>query len=161
MNYHIEIQHACEETTPVDDESLISWVKLALVEHMESAELTIRLVSQKEITLLNHKYRHQNKPTNVLAFPSTIPTAIPLEYPLLGDVIICPSVLQNESQLLDKPLIEHWAHITIHGILHLLGYDHLQDHDTATMQELEIKLLARLGFENPYQLQEDNIEQKK
>jgi probable rRNA maturation factor len=95
---------------------------------------------------MNHQYRQQNKPTNVLAFPSEIPPQVTLDYPFLGDVIICPAVLHRESMALGKPCEAHWAHIVIHGILHLLGYDHLDDQDACIMQALENKLLVQLGY---------------
>jgi len=113
-------------------------------------------VDSEEITYLNHAYRKKNKPTNVLAFPANLPDNIGLDYPLLGDVIICPLVLKQESLSLDKPLTAHWAHIVIHGVLHLLGYDHINEEDADKMQAVEIKLLTQLGFDNPYQ--EDEIE---
>ena len=100
-------------------------------------------------------YRKQNKATNVLAFPATYPENVELEYPLLGDVIICPAVLKQESKTLKQPLIAHWAHIVIHGILHLLGYDHIDEEDATVMQAIEIQLLADLGFDNPYRGQLD------
>ncbi|KTD36220.1 metal-dependent hydrolase [Legionella nautarum] len=158
MSYHIDLQHACDAPIPVSDESLQTWAQLALLEHMDSAELTLRLVDSTEITDLNHTYRQQNKPTNVLAFPSELPDSIELDYPLLGDVIICPQVLLQESQELGKSLEEHWAHIVIHGVLHLLGYDHIKDSDAEIMQALEVKLLSKLGFANPYQTEGDNVE---
>lgn len=158
MSYHIDLQHACDDFIPVNDESLQTWAELALLEHMDCAELTLRLVDSTEITELNHNYRQQNKPTNVLAFPSELPDNIELDYPLLGDVIICPQVLQQESQELGKSLEEHWAHIVIHGVLHLLGYDHIKDSDAEIMQALEVKLLSKLGFANPYQTEGDNVE---
>ncbi|KTC78302.1 rRNA maturation RNase YbeY [Legionella brunensis] len=160
MSYHIDLQLACEEAIPVDKNSLISWAQLPLIEHLDSAELTLRLVDKEEIRQLNHTYRNQDKATNVLAFPSTIPDNIELEYPLLGDVIICPAVLQAESIDLDKPLTAHWAHIVIHGVLHLLGYDHIENNDKEIMQALEIKLLAKLGFANPYQPEDNHLEQR-
>ena len=149
-NYHIDIQHACEEQIPITDELLCTWTQQALATELDSAELTIRLVDLDEITHLNHYYRKQNKPTNVLAFPANLPTGITLDIPLLGDVIICPAVLQQESITLNKPLTAHWALIVTHGVLHLLGYDHIEDDDATVMQALEIKLLAKLGFDNPY-----------
>jgi probable rRNA maturation factor len=158
MSYHIDLQHACDDPIPVNDQSLQTWAELALLEHMDSAELTLRLVDSTEITELNHSYRQQNKPTNVLAFPSELPDNIELDYPLLGDVIICPQVLQQESQELGKSLEEHWAHIVIHGVLHLLGYDHIKDSDAEIMQALEVKLLSKLGFANPYHTEGDNVE---
>lgn len=153
--YHIDIQHACEEDIPVTDDMLIKWAQKTLQTQLDSAELTIRLVDLAEITHLNLHYRKQNKPTNVLAFPANLPGGVTLEYPLLGDSIICPAVLQQESVTLNKPLTAHWALIVIHGVLHLLGFDHIEDKDATIMQALEIKLLAELGFANPY-LDEDN-----
>ena len=102
------------------------------------------------MTHLNSTYRKQNKVTNVLAFPSNLPKDIQLDVPLLGDVIICPSVLQAESESLNKPLQAHWAHIVIHGVLHLLGFDHVRDEDAPIMQAQEINILEELGFCNPY-----------
>ncbi len=158
MNNHIDIQHACEDEIPVTDDVLIRWAQLALTNRPDAAELTIRLVNLDEITHLNHYYRKQNKPTNVLAFPANIPSGVTLDVPLLGDVIICPSVLLQESMTLKKPLIAHWALIVIHGVLHLLGYNHIEDNETTIMQALEIKLLAELGFDNPYKDEEHSGE---
>ena len=158
MNYQIDIQHACEDNVPVSDETLTNWVKHTLSTQLDSAELTLRLVSRDEITELNHTYRKQDKATNVLAFPSNIPDNIVLDYPLLGDVIICPDVLLDESVALNKPLIAHWALIVIHGVLHLLGFDHIEDEDALIMQALEVKLLAQLGFDNPYPIEDHEID---
>lgn len=158
MNYHIDIQHANNEVIPVTDERLTDWAQRCLAKHCDTAELTLRFVDVQEITQLNHLYRQQNKPTNVLAFTANIPEGVTLDFPLLGDVIICPAVLAEESIAQKKPLIAHWALIVIHGVLHLLGYDHIEDPDTERMQALEIELLLQLGFENPYQLEEDEIE---
>lgn len=158
MNYHIDIQHASHDLSPVDDKELTRWAELTLAECCDSAELTIRLVNSEEIASLNKIYRQQDKATNVLAFPTTVPAGIELEYPLLGDVILCPSVLAVESEQLNTPLIAHWSHIVIHGVLHLLGYDHIKEEDAPIMQSLEIKLLAQLGFSNPYDAGDNNIE---
>ncbi|WP_133127373.1 rRNA maturation RNase YbeY [Legionella nagasakiensis] len=158
MSYHIDIQHACDEPLPVADETLTQWAVLPLKPHKDSAELTLRFVDSEEMTHLNHTYRHKNKATNVLAFPVNLPQTIELEYPLLGDVIICPAVLKEESLIQNKPLTAHCAHIVIHGVLHLLGYDHINEEDTNIMQALEIELLAKLGFENPYKTEGNEIE---
>lgn len=155
VSYHIDIQHACDETFPVTDETLSHWVTSSLLLHCDSAELTLRFVDTEEITNLNRLYRKKNKATNVLAFPAGHPTHIELEYPLLGDLIICPTVLKQESQDLEKPLKAHWAHIVIHGVLHLLGYDHIKDDDAIKMQAVEIQLLAEFGFDNPYEIEAD------
>ena len=132
------------------DEVLVTWIQHTLASQCDTCELTLRLVGLDEITQLNGDYRKQNKATNVLAFPANLPDTVVLEYPLLGDVIVCPAILKEESMALNKPLTAHWALIVIHGVLHLLGYDHLEDDDTTVMQSLEIKLLAELGFAHPY-----------
>lgn len=159
MSYLIDLQHACEEDTiPVSDESLIAWATLPLKQQTDSAELTVRLVPVAEIISLNTLYRNQPKATNVLAFPAEVPPGIELEYPLLGDVVICPEILLQESIEQQKALEHHWAHIVIHGVLHLLGFDHIDDNDAKIMQAEEVNLLAQLGFANPYHEEDYQIE---
>lgn len=159
MSYFIDIQPASENKIPFSGEILENWAIAALKEaKIESAELTLRLVDEEEIQHLNLSYRKKDKPTNVLAFPSSLPEDIELEYPFLGDVIICVKVLEKESEEYSRTLEAHWAHIVTHGVLHLLGYDHIEEEDAKLMQALEIKLLANLGFANPYELEDDNLE---
>lgn len=158
MVYLIDIQHATEAPFPVSDDEISQWVTATLTSHIDKAELTIRLVSVADIQHLNHTYRNKNSPTNVLAFPAHIPSNITLDYPLLGDVIICPAILQEESISQNTALTAHWAHIIIHGVLHLLGYDHINDDDACRMQTREIKLLTKLGFSNPYTTEDYEIE---
>lgn len=158
MTYHIDIQNATEEALPVSEEQLTQLASLALRDHQNDAELTIRLVTPEEMIYLNNMYRKQNKTTNVLAFPSNIPENIELEYPFLGDIIICPEVLLAESSQCNKSLKEHWSLILIHGVLHLLGYDHIKDDDAAIMQAIEIKLLAEIGYANPYETEGNQLE---
>lgn len=158
MSYYIDIQNATDESLPVSEEELTRLASLALRDYQKEAELTVRLVTPEEMIHLNHTYRKQNKTTNVLAFPSALPLEIQLECPLLGDVIICPQVLLEESKQLKKSLESHWALILIHGILHLLGYDHIKDDEAVIMQSIEIKLLAELGFPNPYDAEGNELE---
>lgn len=153
MTYHIDIQHAVEASLPLTDSQLTALAALALRDYQEDAELTIRTVNAEEMTHLNHTYRKLNKVTNVLAFPSSLPDHIELECPFLGDIIICPQVLLDESQRMNKTLEEHWSLILIHGVLHLLGYDHIEDSDAAIMQAIEVKLLAEIGYANPYDIE--------
>jgi len=160
MNYHIDIQHACEESIPVTDNTLDQWITQVLAPFQDTAELTLRFVAIDEMVRLNHTYRKQNKPTNVLAFSANLPPNHGLDIPLLGDVVICPAVLEEESQSLKKPLIAHWAHIVIHGVLHLLGYDHMEEHDARIMQKLETDLLLQLGFNDPYFVEEDEFHER-
>ncbi|KTD73174.1 rRNA maturation RNase YbeY [Legionella tucsonensis] len=158
MSYYIDIQNATNEPLSVCDEELTRLASLALRDYQKEAELTIRLVTTEEMIHLNYTYRKQNKTTNVLAFPSDLPPEIQLECPLLGDVIICPQVVLEESKQLKKTLESHWALILIHGILHLLGYDHIKEDEAVLMQSLEIKLLAELGFPNPYDAEGNELE---
>ncbi len=147
---NINIQNACQNRTPVTHKILRSWIELALPTTNKSAAITLRLVTADEMLNLNHTYRKINKTTNVLSFPSDLPAEIQLEQPFLGDIVICPAVLKAESLALKISLTAHWAHIVIHGVLHLLGYDHILTEDEQKMQPLEIKLLEQLGFANPY-----------
>lgn len=150
MNYYVDLQKISSDLMPLSDNELISVVRLSLQEYMSAAEITLRLVDLEEITNLNGKYRQQNKATNVLAFSATSPPDVKLLVPFLGDVVICPAVLQEESAALAKPLRDHWTHIIIHGILHLLGYDHIKKTDSKIMQQQEVNLLKKLGIGNPY-----------
>ena len=151
MPFQIEIQNYPTDLM-VSKNQLIMWATTALQSQLDSAELTIRLIAADEMQLLNHQYRQQNKPTNVLSFPSEIPAEImaELELPYLGDIVICPEVLHEESHEQGKEPHFHWAHIVIHGVLHLLGYDHINDNDAEIMQNLEIAILTKLNFPNPY-----------
>ena len=158
MKKTIDIQLATMDTLPVSGKTLRQWAKIALGHEHPSYELTLRFVEKEEIRTLNCTYRKQDKATNVLAFPSTIPDEIKQIHPFLGDVIICPEVLAEESHRDDIPLIAHWAHIVIHGILHLLGHDHIEMDDAHIMQTLEIQRLAKLGFDNPYHTEDHPIE---
>lgn len=157
MPYHIDIQNATNAEVKIKNKSLIEWAKLTLSSQaIQKAELTIRLVDITEITNLNNTYRKKNTATNVLAFPAAkLPTDIKLKYPLLGDIIICPEVVFDESIKLQKTSTSHFALLVIHGVLHLLGYDHIEEEDAQKMQKIEIELLDKLGFENPY-LEDDN-----
>lgn len=148
MSYHIDIQHACQFPHPIEDSMLTLWAETTLRALRPAGEITIRLVEPDEITQLNHRYRQKNKPTNVLAFPQQIPSIIPMDCPFLGDILICPQVMAEEAS--EAYLQAHWAHIVIHGVLHLLGYDHILPADALLMEEQEIKLLAQFGYDNPY-----------
>lgn len=130
-----------------------------LLPSAQPLELCIRLVDTDEMQQLNHEFRDQNKPTNVLAFPFDAPPLAQVpgwqpETQLLGDIIICSQVVATEAAAQDKPVEHHWAHLTLHGLLHLLGYDHIDNADAEVMESLETQLLASLNIPNPYQLPE-------
>lgn len=125
------------------------WVAQALQGRMAKAELTIRIVDEDESAALNSTYRHKSGPTNVLSFPFT--ADVPLAVPVLGDLVICAPVMAREAQAQEKILEAHWAHIVIHGTLHLLGFDHLSVDQAQDMETLEIGLMEQLGYTNPYE----------
>jgi probable rRNA maturation factor len=156
--HDITVQHAFEGIVPVSDDTLIEWANLVLADKKTTQEVTIRLTSEAEIQSLNLTYRQKDKPTNVLAFPYELPTIKDMPFEVLGDIVICPAVLKTESEFHDKPIEAHWAHIVIHGLLHLLGHDHSNDEDTPKMQALEQRYLAQLGFANPYDEEGEFIE---
>jgi probable rRNA maturation factor len=127
-------------------------VTLSKVRADRDAEISIMVVSEAVSRELNHQYRSKDKPTNVLSFPADIPDYV--ESNLLGDLVICAPVVIREASEQNKPLEHHWAHLTIHGCLHLLGYDHIDEADAEVMEQLEIQLLAELDIPNPYEIKD-------
>lgn len=123
----------------------------ALVQQ-QPLSITVRCVESEESQQLNHDYRGKNKPTNVLSFPFESPAEFFV--PLLGDLVICADVVRIEAQQQNKTVLAHWAHMIVHGCLHLLGYDHINDSEADEMESLEIKILRQLGYNNPYQATE-------
>ena len=110
--------------------------------------LSIRVVDKNESAELNLRYRNKQGPTNVLSFPAELPEHLKL--PLLGDLVICAPLITEEAQQQGKPELAHWAHMVIHGTLHLLGYDHQNEADAELMENHEITILQNLGYTNPY-----------
>jgi probable rRNA maturation factor len=121
---------------------------LAGARRSSPAELSIRIVGSREGRALNLRYRGRDYATNVLSFPAELPPGVTL--PLLGDIVIAAPVVAREAREQDKPLRDHYAHLTVHGVLHLLGYDHQREHDAARMEALEKRILASLGIPDPY-----------
>ncbi|MFM2482214.1 rRNA maturation RNase YbeY [Celerinatantimonas sp. YJH-8] len=151
MNAIVDRQIACDEQgyLPSQDE-LVTWASAALELCESEGELTVRLVEPEESQALNHQYREKNRPTNVLSFPFQSPPGIDLG--LLGDLVICKSVVEKEALEQNKPLSHHWAHMVVHGCLHLLGYDHIEDDEAEEMEALEVKILSTLNIADPYQV---------
>jgi probable rRNA maturation factor len=125
-----------------------SWVSAALAGQRDSAEIGIRLVDEMEAATFNRVYRHRDYATNVLSFPAALPPGVNL--PLLGDLVMCAPVVLREAAEQGKPPEAHWAHLTVHGTLHLLGYDHGQAAQAEEMEALETTILAQLGYPDPY-----------
>ena len=150
----LDIQRATQAVAPVDAD-FRRWCELALQQRKADSEMTIRLVDEAEARELNHTYRHKDYATNVLSFPADVPDDL-LDIPLLGDLVICVAVVEREAAEQGKSLAAHWAHLVIHGCLHLLGYDHIEDEEAEEMESLERELLAQLGHPDPYA--DDEIE---
>nr|WP_141737128.1 rRNA maturation RNase YbeY [Marinobacter sp. X15-166B] len=134
-----------------DEASLSQWANAGWQQPHDS-EVTIRIVDAEESAQLNSRYRGKDGPTNVLSFPFEAPAGITV--PLAGDLIICVPVVTAEARQQGKSLAAHWAHMVVHGMLHLQGFDHINDTDAEVMEALEIKLLEQLGFCNPYATEE-------
>jgi len=147
MTIELDVQNATAFEPLPDDAQFSLWVETALRGKSE-AELTLRLVDRDESRKLNSRYRGKDQPTNVLSFPAELPPG--LDIPLLGDIVICAPLVGEESAAQGKSLSAHWAHLVIHGVLHLLGHDHQDEHEAVEMEAIEFELLASLGFGNPY-----------
>ncbi|MBC2655694.1 rRNA maturation RNase YbeY [Pseudomonas sp. MSSRFD41] len=144
----LDLQRASLQPAP-SDQQFRRWCELALRQRTADSELTIRLVDEAEGRELNHTWRHKDYATNVLSFPAEVPDEL-LDIPLLGDLVICIPVVEREAAEQGKVLEAHWAHLVIHGCLHLLGYDHIDDDEAEEMEALERTLLAELGHPDPY-----------
>ncbi len=144
----VDIQNASTEAVP-DEDDIRSWISAALAGRREEAELTVRLVDNDEMTELNGRYRDKPRPTNVLSFPADLPPEV--DIPLLGDIVICAPVVSREAAEQGKTLASHWAHLTVHGTLHLLGYDHIIDAEAEEMEALETAILAGMNIPCPYE----------
>jgi len=146
----IDVQYASQEPDLPHRSLLTTWVNSALeTEDKFDAELTIRIVDESEAKQLNKRWRQRPFPTNVLSFPFECPPGV--DIPLLGDIVICAPLVAREAAEQQKSPYAHWAHLIIHGTLHLLGYDHISDQDAQIMENLEVQILHDLGYPNPYQ----------
>jgi probable rRNA maturation factor len=147
----VDVTRAADGWAPPRIE-LAAWAQAALGRHAPGRELSVRLVGPRESRTLNARYRRRDKPTNVLSFPSARETQhLHRSAPQpLGDLVICPAVLRAEARAQGKSVRAHWAHLVVHGTLHLVGYDHGRTRDAARMERREIAVLRGLGFDNPY-----------
>lgn len=132
-----------------EDEEILNWVKEVLVaEKQDDTELTVRIVSREESAGLNEQYRNKKGPTNVLSFPFEAPAEVDIN--LLGDLVICSDLVVQQAKEQHKQELAHWAHMIVHGTLHLLGYDHLTDDEANVMETKERTILSQLGYPDPY-----------
>ncbi len=151
----LNFQLASQSTDLPPEDNFIYWAEAAL-EHLEqnsdNTSICIRLVDEQEISTLNKSYRDKDGSTNVLSFPQHLPdylVDITQEKPL-GDILLCAPVIDREAEQQGKPRLAHWAHLTVHGVLHLLDYDHQTPEEAEQMEGIEIAILHQLGFANPY-----------
>ena len=145
----IDLQNESNSSSIPDIQLITHWVSAALTADYSVLEQTIRIVDESESQQLNKSYRAQDKPTNVLSFPADDSSY--LDYVHLGDLVICAPIVEQEAQQQQKSLVAHWAHMVVHGMLHLQGFDHIEEEDALKMESLEIEILAGLGHTNPYQ----------
>ncbi|WP_118856138.1 rRNA maturation RNase YbeY [Haemophilus haemolyticus] len=145
----VDLQIATEniEGLPTE-EQIVQWVTAAVQPEGDEVEMTVRIVDEAESHELNLTYRGKDRPTNVLSFPFECPDEV--ELPLLGDLVICRQIVEREAAEQEKPLMAHWAHMVVHGSLHLLGYDHIEDDEAEEMESLETQIMQGLGFDDPY-----------
>lgn len=155
LDYQVAVEEVDEAELPTYEQCL-KWVEAALLDdRLEGeTELTVRIVDEDEIQTLNRDYRGKDKTTNVLSFPfENPPVLVDLgeELPYIGDLVICAAVVLQEAKAQHKPLEAHWAHMVVHGCLHLQGMDHMEDDEAIEMEALEAEILADLGYDSPYE----------
>lgn len=152
MQAELEIQRATTLTDTPEDEQFHHWINAVPTELQHELQLSIRIVDEPEARRFNRDYRDRDYATNVLSFPADLPKGLPAEVRCsqLGDLLICAPVVVREARERRRPEADHWAHLTIHGVLHLLGYDHKQDADAVIMESMETGILKSLGVPDPY-----------
>ena len=155
MTDSVNIQLADDGATTPDAQQIRSWVAAVFTTLERSPlALTVRVVGEEEMAKLNRRYRGRNQPTNVLSFP--IESLPGMRTDLLGDIVVCGPVVDREALIQHKLPMSHWAHMVVHGMLHLFGYDHESDQEATAMEKLEKSVLEGLGFSDPYQGEHDS-----
>lgn len=148
VSIELELQIASDTKTLPHPAQIREWVSAALTGHVDTAELTIRVVDEEESAELNERFRGKPGPTNVLSFPYAPMPGIASR--ILGDLVICAPLVEQQAEEQEKTLLAHWAHMVVHGTLHLLGYNHEFDEEAEEMEGIETDILVRLGFPPPY-----------
>ncbi len=154
MPVDLEVQRVSAAAGIPDDEQFQLWAEAALAGKGSSFSLLIRVVDEKEAQRFNRDYRNKDYATNVLSFPAQLPEGLPedIRQSQLGDLLICAPVVIREALEQRRPEADHWAHLLVHGVLHLLGYDHEESSEAEVMESLEIEILAKSGIADPYQV---------
>jgi len=149
----VDVFQACDDNTIPAADVVKNWIVLAAnaAGHSSDVEVSVRIVDADESRALNHEYRGKDKPTNVLSFPAGRIEGLPDDVPVqLGDIVVCASVVGEEAIEQGKAIADHWAHMLVHGTLHLMGYDHETDAEAAEMEALETQILMKSGLKDPY-----------
>ncbi len=154
----VDVQLACDDSDVPEADRIREWVAsaLAAAERVPAGEydVSVRVVAVDEMQALNRDFRGKDSPTNVLSFPGGDVAGLPEdESRALGDVVICAEIVRDEAAEQNKSLADHWAHILVHGTLHLLGYDHISHEQAAEMEGLEVRVLTTIGVRDPYRVQ--------
>lgn len=150
MSYQIDIDINSQSPCIPSQQKCETWISAVLQhQNLHTAEVSIYIVDEEEGQQINSQYRDKDYPTNVLSFPADIPEEVGV--PLLGDLIVCAPIVEREAKEQQKDLEAHWAHMLVHGCLHLLGYDHLEDNEADLMEGLETHIIQQLGFPPPYE----------
>lgn len=152
MQADFEIQRATTSINVPGDDQFELWINAVPAEEGVNYALTIRIVDESEAQRFNREYRDRDYATNVLSFPAELPEGLPeqVRQSQLGDLLICAPVVAREALEQNRPEPDHWAHLTIHGLLHLLGYDHEKPDEAVVMESAETEILAKLGIPDPY-----------
>ena len=145
----LEIQNESQSSLIPEKKQFKYWLDAVLKNDNQDSEIVIRVVDKDEMIKFNEQYRDKKGSTNILSFPFEVPDGV--ESQLLGDLLVCAPVVEQEARQQNKKLEQHWAHLIIHGILHLLGYNHIDDVEAEEMEALEINILSTIGINNPYQ----------
>ena len=153
MPVELEVQRSTALPSVLEDGQFQRWADAALAGQSTHFAMAIRIVDELEAQRFNREYRGRDYATNVLSFPAELPDGLPAEIrqAQLGDLLICAPVVAREAKEQKRPEANHWAHLTIHGVLHLLGYDHEQADEAEVMETLETEILAKLGISDPYE----------
>jgi probable rRNA maturation factor len=151
----VDVQFACEDAGVPDKHAIQEWVELAASRSGRlpdgDVDFAVRIVGEAEIQTLNQLYRNKDAATNVLSFPVDVIQGLPDDaVQQMGDIVVCASVVRDEAVRQAKPLADHWAHMLVHGALHLLGYDHGEDQEAEKMEQLEVAILESRGIADPY-----------
>lgn len=158
MTAILDYQLASEHPTVPSPDNIQVWADCVLEKLQQpDMEFTVRIVDEKEGQALNRDYRQKDYPTNVLSFPFEAPPCFEkdietdgIEINFLGDLVVCAAVVDKEAREQNKQCFDHWAHMIVHGILHLLGYDHIDQDEAKQMETLEVEILSKLGIDDPY-----------